>query len=287
MFGYTRQAYNKQQHSECGKEFTRDLILDIIQQERKLLPRIGTRKLYHLLHYKGIQVGRDYLYRLLRENELLVKPSKRFYVRTTEASRRAALFKDLIAERKPTAPNQIWVSDITYIRLEEGFAYLSLITDAYSRKIVGYHLHPSLDTNGCLNALSKAMSSVEWSRLKGVIHHSDRGCQYCSHAYVKMLRTAGIKISVTQNGDPYENALAERVNGILKTEWINQETYKDYSQACHRIEEIVLLYNNRRLHMSCNYQTPENVHQLKRVKSAKKASKKNNVNFLETSFVNL
>lgn len=286
MFGYSRQAHYKQQQVVLEREFSEEMILELVETERKELPRIGTRKLYHLLHSKGIKVGRDYLYKLLGKNDLLVKPSKRFYVRTTQASRRAYSFKNLIKDISPTLPNQIWVSDITYIRLEEGFAYLSLITDAFSRKIVGYHLHPNLDTDGCLNALSKAMSQVCWANLKGIIHHSDRGTQYCSKAYLRMLRLAGIKVSVTQNGSPYENALAERVNGILKAEWINQEVYKNYKEAYNRIEEIITLYNTKRLHASCGYNTPENLHN-EMNRTAKKRPEKDAVNSFRTNFVNL
>lgn len=286
MFGYSRQAHYKQQQVVLEKEFTQEMILDMVETERRELPRMGTRKLYHLLQHKGVKVGRDYLYRLLREHDLLVKPSKRFYVKTTQASRRAYGFKNLIEGISPVAPNQIWVADITYIRLKEGFAYLSLITDAFSRKIVGHHLHPTLDTDGCLNALSKAMSQVCWADLKGIIHHSDRGTQYCSKAYLRMLRLAKIRVSVTQKGSPYENALAERVNGILKAEWINQETYKDYNQAYKRIEEIIILYNTKRLHASCNYQTPDYLHNRMNGK-AKKSPKKESENSFRTNFVNL
>lgn len=260
LFGYTRQAYYKQQQEGMNRHFFRERVLDIIRDERELQPRMGTRKLYHLLHYKGVAIGRDKLYRLLRENDLLVRPTKRFYVRTTHADARSRLFPNLVQGKVVTAPNQVWVSDITYIRLKEGFAYLSLITDAYSRKIVGYSLHPSLDTEGCLNALNMAMGSLSWSELKGIIHHSDRGCQYMSKAYVKLLKTAKMLVSVTQNGDPYENALAERVNGILKTEWINQESYDDFEMAQKRLHEIILLYNCRRLHSSIGYKPPEEVH---------------------------
>ena len=190
---------------------------------------------------------------------MLVRPSKRIVIRTTQASRRAYLFRNLVKECFIDWPNQVWVADITYIRLQEGFAYLSLITDAFSRKIIGYCLHSSLDTEGCINALNMAMTTLSWSELNGIIHHSDRGCQYCSKEYVKILRTAKMRVSVTQNGDPYENALAERINGILKTEWINQETFLNLEHAKERIEQIVKLYNTRRLHSAHSYKTPEEI----------------------------
>lgn len=268
------------------KRFSEECILDIIQGERELLPRIGTRKLYHLLHYKGINIGRDKLYKLLRDNDLLVRPSKRIVIRTTQASRRAYLFRNLVKECFIDWPNQVWVADITYIRLQEGFAYLSLITDAFSRKIIGYCLHSSLDTEGCINALNMAMTTLSWSELNGIIHHSDRGCQYCSKEYVKILRTTKMRVSVTQNGDPYENALAERINGILKTEWINQETFLNLEHAKERIEQIVKLYNTRRLHSAHSYKTPEEIHQ-KFYRSAKKATKRAAGNSFSAKFVNL
>jgi len=271
LFGYTRQAHYKQQREGMKRYYKEERILELIRDERELQPRMGTRKLYHLLRHKGIALGRDKLYTLLRENDLLVRPTKRFYVRTTTAGERARLFPNLVKDKSITAPNQVWVSDITYIRIKNGFAYLSLITDAYSRKIVGCCLHPSLDTEGCLNALNQAMGSLSWSELKGIIHHSDRGCQYCSKAYVKVLKAAHMKVSVTQKGDPYENALAERVNGILKAEWINEETYETFDIAKNRISQIIEIYNTRRLHSSIKYKTPQEVHKKAYTHSSRKA----------------
>lgn len=257
----------------------------MVKNQRELMPRIGTLKLYHMLQQKGIRMGRDALYRLLKENDLLLKPPKRLVVRTTQASHRAWLFKNLIKDRSILKPNQVWVADITYIRIKDGFAYLSLLTDAYSRRIVGWALHPTLHTEGCLNALSMAMATLSWRELKGIIHHSDRGCQYCSKEYVKILRTAQIKISVTQKGDPYENALAERVNGILKTEWLNLDEFDSFSQAQNRIREVVFLYNTKRLHMSHDFKTPDQVH-YKGKRTAKKELKETPVNSFSTTFVN-
>jgi len=271
LFGYTRQAYHKSFLRRLDRLFSDERILDLVRQERELQPRMGTRKLYHLLCYKGIRIGMDRLYKLLRENDLLVRPGKRIYVRTTQSSRHWRGYSNLIKELCITAPNKVWVADITYIRLKEGFAYLSLLTDAYSRKIVGHSLHPTLETDGCLNALSRAMASVCWPELRGIIHHSDKGCQYCSKAYVKVIRAAGMRVSMTQNGDPYENALAERVNGILKTEWINQEEYTDFKAASERIDQIVELYNTRRLHSAIAYRTPSEVHQKAYTHTTKKA----------------
>lgn len=215
---------------------------ELIRQERALQLRMGSRKRYHFLHYKGIRIGRDKLYALLREHQMLIRPTKRLYVKTTQACSRYRLFPNLVKDRASTAPNQVWVSDITYIRLRKGVAYLCLITDAYSRKIVGYCLHPSLDTEGCVNALNMAMGSLSWSALKGIVPHSDRGSQYMSKTYVKLLNTAEMRVSVTQKGDPYENAPAERVNG----EWINGEEYEHFERAQKRIAQIILLYNSRR-----------------------------------------
>ena len=167
---------------------------------------------------------------------------------------------NLIKDTIPSRPCEVWVSDITYIEIKDdtgkSFMYLSLITDAYSHEIVGYALHHSLDTEGPLRALRMALASFPQSSLKGMIHHSDRGCQYCCQDYVRVLQEHGILISMTDNGDPYENAIAERVNGILKTEWLYHMTLKTPKQACESIDRIVYLYNNVRPHQSIGYMTP-------------------------------
>lgn len=285
LFGYTRQAFYKQQQKQMKTHFTEERIVEVVRDEREALPRLGTRKLHHLLHQRKIFIGRDKLYRLLRDHDLLVRPRKRYVARTTFASHRAHRYKNLIEGLEITRPNQVWVADITYIRLKEGFAYLSLLTDAYSRKIVGHALHPNLETDGCINALNQAIGTLCWSQLRGIIHHSDRGSQYCSKQYVKLLKNAAMNISVTQNGDPYENAIAERINGILKTEWIDQERYDDFTQAKERIDQIILLYNVRRPHTALKYKTPEQVHGVSATKR-KKATSLDEESLFRNNFVN-
>lgn len=242
------------------KSFDEELILEMTRAEREELPFEGIRKLQRKFRDKGIEIGRDALFKLLRENHLLARVPKRFVVHTTNSKHPWRKYPNLIKEYKPRSVNRVWVSDITYIRIKNEFAYLSLITDLYSHKIVGYCLHPSLETQGCINALTMTISSAPWKDLKGLIHHSDRGVQYCCAEYVRLLKIAGIEVSMTENGSPYENATAERVNGILKMEWINHEEYETFEQAERRIKNIIKLYNTQRLHFSCGLLTPQQKH---------------------------
>jgi putative transposase len=223
------------------------------------MPRIGGRKLLYLLEKDGINVGRDKLFDILRHENLLVKKRKR-KVFTTQSKHWLKKYSNLIEGLEITRANKLWVADITYIVAGKGFAYLFLITDAYSRKIVGYHLSQTLEADGGIDALKMALSEVNWQQRAGMIHHSDRGVQYCSHNYVNLLQACKMQISMTQNGDPYENALAERVNGILKMEWIHSESYQDFQQASDRIAEIIRIYNSSRPHLSCDMLTPDEAH---------------------------
>ena len=223
------------------------------------MPRLGGRKLLYLLQKDGIHIGRDKLFDVLRHENLLVKKRKRC-VYTTQSKHWLTKYPNLIEGVEVTKPNKLWVADITYIIVGKGFAYLFLITDAYSRKIVGYQLSPTLEADGGITALKMALAEVNWPERVGLIHHSDRGVQYCSHNYVNLLNASQMLISMTQHGDPYENALAERVNGILKDEWIHSEQYDNFEQASSRIPEIVDIYNNSRPHLSCDMLTPVEAH---------------------------
>jgi putative transposase len=223
------------------------------------MPRIGGRKLHYLLEKDGIHVGRDKLFDILRHENLLVKKRKR-KVFTTQSKHWLTKYANLIEGLVVTRANKLWVADITYIITDNGFAYLFLITDAYSRKIVGYHLSQTLEADGGIEALKMALSQVGWQERIGLIHHSDRGVQYCSYNYVNLLHSSKMLVSMTQNGDPYENAMAERVNGILKMEWIHNERYHDFQQACTRIGEIIRIYNSSRPHLSCDMLTPDEAH---------------------------
>ncbi len=232
----------------------------MILEHRRHMPSIGTRKLWHILQEKGIDIGRDALFELLRKNGLLVKRRKR-RIFTTQSKHWFNKYPNLIRYMIIKQANKIWVSDITYIDTQEGFAYLFLITDAYSRKIVGYHLSENLSAQGGVDALNMALGSVKSIERTQLIHHSDRGIQYCCSQYTEILKANRIKISMTEQSDPYENALAERINGILKTEWIyNDGVYNSFAEARERIDQIIHIYNTKRPHSCCGLLTPEQAH---------------------------
>ena len=255
LFGYTRQAYYKHLRRNREGSLSDTLLLERVGYYRKLMPRLGGRKLWHLLQQDGFPVSRDRLFTLLSENNLLVKSRKKYSV-TTCSRHWMRKYPNLIRGFDLERPHRLWVGDITYISLKEGFAYLALITDAYSKRIVGYDLNTTLERDGALRALRMAIDQTPQQKRQGLIHHSDRGCQYCSKEYVKLLTDNGIRISMTEKGDPYENAVAERVNGILKSEWIDEECFESFQAAKERIDQIVILYNSLRPHASCDWLTP-------------------------------
>lgn len=260
LLGYTRQAFYGQQQYHHQQTYEAELIIQQVQKHRLLQPRLGTRKLVVLLQVfvkeHNIKLGRDALFDLLREHKLLVRRRKRT-VQTTFSKHWYHKYPNLIKQYEPLASNLLWVSDITYIILEEGFAYLSLITDAYSRKIIGFCLAETLEAVGCIAALKMAIAGcTDYSQL---VHHSDRGIQYCSLNYVDLLQVSHIKISMTENGDPLENAIAERVNGILKEELLQQK-YADFKAAQLSVAKAITIYNALRPHSSCNMLTPQTAH---------------------------
>lgn len=260
MLGYTRQAFYGQQQYQQQQIYEADLIIQQVQKHRLLQSRLGTRKLVVLLQCfvkeHNIKLGRDALFDLLREHQLLVRKRKRT-IQTTFSKHRFYKYPNLIKQFEPLTPNLLWVSDITYIILDKNFAYLSLITDAYSRKIIGFYLAETLEASGCINALQMAIAGCpDCSQL---IHHSDRGIQYCSHNYVDLLQANHIKISMTENGDPLENAIAERVNGILKEELLQQQ-YPDFKTAQLSVAKAITIYNSLRPHSSCAMLTPQTAH---------------------------
>lgn len=251
--------------------------------ERIRMPRVGTRKLYFLikdrLQERSIKMGRDVLFNFLRAEQLLIKP-RRCYIKTTNSKHWMKKYPNLIENLEVTGPEQVWVSDITYLKTTTGNQYLSLITDAYSKKIMGYALLDSLATEGPMNALKMAIKNRKYD--SALIHHSDRGLQYCSADYTQKLKENNIQISMTQNGDPYENAIAERINGILKHEFLLVEGLKDHLQALQAIKESVNIYNSYRPHLSCHYLTPDYVHSKGgiRIKKWNKKSLENNLQTL-------
>lgn len=230
---------------------------------RGKMPRIGTRKLYHLisedLNRLGIKMGRDVLFNFLRAEHLLISP-KRSYVKTTNSKHWMKRYPNLIQDMPLTRPEQVWVSDITYIKTDNGHHYLSLVTDAYSKKIMGYALSNNLSVEGPIRAIEMAIRARKYKNQQ-LIHHSDRGLQYCSFEYVGKLKSNNIHISMTQNGDPYENAIAERVNGILKYEFLWINGFKNHLEAVEAIDESIEIYNTERPHLSCGMLTPVLAHQ--------------------------
>ena len=262
LFGKTRQAYYRHLNYKYVEMATEEIVLSLVYEYRSEMGRIGCRKLQHLINSRlpeDMKVGRDALYTLLERNSLLHKRRSKS-VRTTWSNHWMHKYPNLITGVIPTASNQIWVSDITYIEtVNDGFMYLHLVTDLYSRKIMGWCLSPTLHAEYTLKALEMAIRNAGCC-LTGLIHHSDRGCQYCCERYVSLLKSSGILISMTQSGDPLENAVAERVNGIIKNEWLMHENIIDGNIALKRISEIVNIYNNIRPHASLNYLTPESAY---------------------------
>lgn len=221
------------------------------------MPMTGGRKLRKMLADEGIQIGRDRLFRLLRNNQLLLR-RRRKHVKTTDAYHRFRVYPNRIKDLSVQRPNQVFVSDITYLRTGDDFCYLALVTDLFSRKIVGYDVSRSLAVEGAQRALMMALEKV--TEPDKLIHHSDRGIQYCCYAYVDMLNTNGIKISMTEANHCYENAVAERVNGILKSEFMLGKTLYSFKVAKELVKEAITIYNHERLHLSLNYQTPESTY---------------------------
>jgi len=264
LFGYSRQAYYQLQQYEYKCQAQSQIVLEMIHRERKCLPGIGGRKLLNLLNKsmkgEGINIGRDAFFELLRENRLLVR-HLRSQIRTTDSRHRFRKYPNLIRELVPQRPHQLWVSDITYLETKEGYLYLSLVTDAYSRKIVGWNVSPKLEADGAVSALSMALTQLPDTEQVDLIHHSDRGVQYCCDKYIHKLRTFNIRISMTESGDPLENAIAERVNGILKTEWLNLDIPETKWETAQIVAGIIDSYNYKRPHMSIGLLTPAVAHQ--------------------------
>ena len=244
-----------------ARQYNEQLILQQIDLIRKYQPRCGGRKLLIELQpfFKQHQItmGRDHFFDLLRTNKLLVRRIKRS-VHTTNSKHHFYRYPNMVKDFTPLKAHELWVADITYIPLKNRFAYLFLITDAYSRKIVGFHISDDMKVSSATLALRKALAQKPPETI--VIHHSDRGIQYCSNAYVQLLQQHNAHISMTQNGDPYENAIAERVNGILKTELISKY-YDNIDSASIHITRCITIYNYRRRHSSLNWQIPNDVHQ--------------------------
>ena len=257
----TRQNYYKKRKQRELRAFDAELLIDSVHGVRSEHPRMGGRKLLIVLDeelkHLAIAIGRDRFFDVLRTHGLLVE-RKRRSTRTTNSYHTLPTFSNLFKDATLNGPNQAYVSDITYIGVKDSFIYLSLITDAWSRKIVGWHAGDTLEAVGCLRALEMAQDGLGADQKP--IHHSDRGCQYCCHAYVNRLKEAGMPISMTEENHCYENGLAERVNGILKDEYNLSSRFLSKRQAIKAISQAIELYNTKRPHVSLGYRIPEEVH---------------------------
>ena len=261
-FGLTRQAYYQSKNRVEKDLIEQEILLDKIGDIRKDHKRLGGRKLFFKLETfmdeHNIKMGRDAFFDLLRDNKLLIKQRKRHHV-TTNSNHWMKKYPHLIKDIEPIGPNHVWVSDITYWKTKGGHYYISFITDAYSRKIVGYHVADTMEAIESATALKMAIKTLKISA-KGLIHHSDRGSQYCSSMYVNILKKEGIKISMTENGDPLENAIAERINGIIKGEYLFDYLIKTLLNAKEVLKSVVKLYNEDRPHSSIGNAVPSKVH---------------------------
>ena len=258
----SRQNYYARRRQRQRRQVDGDLVAELVRRERQRQPRLGTRKLHYKLRAEleeaGVRVGRDRMFEELRKRQLLVPPVVGAYRRTTNSRHGLPVFGNLIKGREVCGANQVWVSDVSYLRTREGYLYLSLITDKYSRKIVGWHVGDSLEASGCVGALEEALAGLpEGCR---PVHHSDRGSQYCCHEYVELLQERGLEISMTEADHCAENALAERMNGILKQEYGLGQCLESKAQGRRMVAEAVWLYNTQRPHTALGFRVPEAVH---------------------------
>ena len=257
----SRQGYYKERKLRCHREVDEEAVVELVKRERALQPRLGVRKLRAVLadelEEMDIWIGRDSLFALLRRHGLLIERCRRG-TRTTDGRHGFRTYANRYRQMELTGPHQAWLSDLTYVRTEEGFVYISLIHDAHSRKIVGYAVHETLEAIGSVRALEMALRQLP----AGVrpMHHSDRGIQYCCREYVQRLEARGIEVSMTEEQHCYENAQAERLNGIVKQEYGLGETFRTKAQVRAAMKQAVWLYNTRRPHVSLGYRTPEHVH---------------------------
>lgn len=271
MFGISRQAVYQSEKRSLKREQELAKVKNLVQDIRRGMPRLGTRKLHYLLKNEfgrnNIKIGRDALFTHLRSESMLIRPRKN-YTRTTNSKHWLRKYPNLMKQAKVSRAEEFFVSDITYIKSRERTHYLSLVTDAYSRKIMGYELSDDMSAENVVKAMRMANSNRLTN--KQLIHHSDRGLQYCSAVYQKELQRSDVTPSMTDGYDCYQNALAERVNGILKGEFLIYKCNngRDLKKL---IEDSINTYNNRRPHLSLKYKTPNFIHNKKPVKSSSQA----------------
>lgn len=261
LLGKTRHAYYDCIWRKDNTVVKEDIVLQLVSEIRSSLPNLGTRKLHHMLEpmlkEHEITIGRDYLFNLLQDHKLLIRQRKRKVI-TTNSRHWMRKYSNLVRDLKVTRPEQVWVSDITYIRMVNQWGYLSLITDACSRKIMGWSFRQDMEAQGCIDALQMAFKNRIYN--EPLIHHSDRGSQYCSKNYVGILIKNNVAISMTESGDPYENALAERMNGIIKAEFNLYNSQAGFEQTKLLIQKSIKAYNQLRPHGSCDNLTPDQAH---------------------------
>ena len=264
LFGYTKQAFYKRKSKIKISKYNSELLRSLVVNIRKQLPRTGGKKLYLMLQDEFIKhhilIGRDNFLDFLKAEYLQVPKARRYY-KTTNSRHWMKRYPNLISNLVLNRPEQVWVADITYLRTKEKTYYLHLLTDACSKKIVGYQLSDNLMSSNTVKALEMAL--IDRKTKNKLIHHSDRGLQYCSKEYTDLLKKNNILISMTQEYDPYENAIAERVNGILKEEFGLHEIFENYQNLKKQVTQAISLYNNFRIHMSINMITPNQAHQQK------------------------
>ena len=260
MFGKSRQVYYRRKRREETLLLKAGIAVNLVQQIRRKLPRVGTRKLHYMLNMplKGINIGRDSLFRIMKANHMDIKPKRSYHV-TTQSHHRFRKHKNLVEKININKPEQVWVSDITYIGSRGSHLYLALVTDAYSKKIMGYDLSKSLCLEGSVRALEMAIRQRKYNK-DPLIHHSDRGLQYCSDEYQDVLYQNKITPSMTEKYDPYANAVAERVNGILKDEFMIEKYKLPEWEMKLLIKDSIEKYNQIRPHYSCYMLTPEEMH---------------------------
>lgn len=279
LFGVDRQVYYRKIKRKSIKQAKATEVVSMVLEVRKSMPRLGAKKTYHILleELQMIKIGRDKLFDILRANHLLIQPKRSYHI-TTNSHHRFRKHKNHILELEINRPEQVWVSDITYIGKREKPCYLSIITDAYSKKIMGYNLADNINVQSSVVALKMAINQRK-NKVMPLIHHSDRGLQYCANDYQSILNKNGILPSMTQNSDPYENAVAERINGILKQEFRIDKYNLDLSFMKQIVKESINIYNTQRPHYSNYMLTPEKMHEQNQIKM--RTYKRKNSNKLE------
>ena len=266
LLGISRQVYYRAIASKAKGQTVAKQVIGLVRSVRIEQPRIGTRKLYHILKIplQNLGVGRDRLFAILKANHMLIK-AKRSYHITTNSHHRFRKHNNLIEDLSINRPEQVWVADITYIGNRQNPMYLSLVTDAYSKRIMGYYVSNTLETNSSIKALKQAIKNRAYPTQQ-LTHHSDRGLQYCSDHYQKTLNENKVDCSMTQKYDPYQNAIAERINGILKQEFLIQNSPISIHMMRKIVRQSILIYNTKRPHLSCSMLTPEQMHKQNQIK---------------------